>query len=152
MLLYDDTIDAEALIQRGVNVALGSDWSPSGSKHVWDEAKFARFFLDAIGSKISDADVFKMVTTNPGRCLGLRQLGRIEEGAFADFFILRSPIESDNALEIFFSTTDRDVLATIMDGLPIYGNRNFLGQFGLELQRLPRREGSAVADKPKNGG
>jgi len=147
LLLYGDTIDAEKLIQHGLTVALGSDWSPSGSKHVWDEAKFARFFLDAIGSPLADADIFKMVTTNPGRCLGLRRLGRIEEGAPADFFILRSPIESDNALEIFFTTTDRDVLATVVGGLPIYGDREFLEQFDLALQPLPRREGSAVVDK-----
>ncbi len=146
MLLYGDTIDAGTLIGLGVNVALGSDWSPSGSKHVWDEARFARFFLDAIGSEISDAAVFKMVTTCPGRCLGLG-FGRIEEGAAADFFILRSPIESDHSLEVFFSTTDRDVLATIVDGLPIYGNRDFLEEFDLELQDLPEREGSAVEDK-----
>ncbi len=146
MLLYGDTIDAGAFIHRGVNVAVGSDWSPSGSKHVWDEARFARFFLNAIGSEISDADVFKMVTTSAGRCLGLG-FGRIEEGSAADFFILRSPIESDQALEVFFSTTDRDVLATIVDGLPIYGDRGFLEQFELELQSLPEREGSAVVDK-----
>ncbi len=146
MLLYGDTIDAEAFIQRGINVAVGSDWSPSGSKHVWDESKFARFFLKAIGSDISDADVFKMVTTNPGRCLGLR-FGRIEEGAAADFFVLRSPIESDHPLEVFFSTTDRDVLATVVDGLPIYGDRNSLERFELKLQDLPEREGSAVAGK-----
>lgn len=147
MLLYDDTIDVEALVEAGVNVALGSDWSPSGSKHVWDEAKFARFFLAAVGSGVGDADVFRMVTTNPGRALGLPELGRIEEGAFADLFILRSPIESDSALEVFFSTTDRDVLATVVGGLPIYGDEAFLGQFGLHLLRLPRREGSAAANK-----
>ena len=147
MLLYGDTIDAEALLQHGVNVALGSDWSPSGSKHAWDEAKFARFFFDAIGSTISDADVFRMVTTSPARCIGVPRMGRVEEGAFADLFILRSPIESDSALEVFFSTTDRDVLATVVDGLPIYGDAEFLRQFDLELQVLPRREGVAVENK-----
>jgi len=49
MILYDDSIDAGKLINKGINVVLGSDWSPSGSKHVWEEAKFARFFLNAIG-------------------------------------------------------------------------------------------------------
>lgn len=147
MMLYDDTIDVERLIERGINVALGSDWSPSGSKHVWDEARFARFFFNAIGSSISDADVFRMVTINAARCLGLPRFGRIEEGAAADLFILRSPIESDSALEVFFSTRDRDVLATIVDGLPIYGDRTFLSQFGTSLQPLPPREGSAVVDK-----
>lgn len=147
MLLYDDTIDARSLIEAGINVTLGSDWSPSGSKHVWEEAKFARHFFDAIGSTISDADIFRMVTANASRVLDIPKLGCLEEGAFADFFILRSPIESDNPLEVFFSTTDRDVLATIIAGRPIYGRRSFIEQFGFELQGLPAREGSAVKDK-----
>ena len=147
LLLYGDTLDAERLLQGGVNVALGSDWSPSGSKHVWDEAKFARRFLDAIGSTVCDADVFRMVTLNAARCLGSRQLGRIEDGAFADMFIVESPIDSDSALEVFFSTDDRHVLATIVNGVPIYGRRAFLEQFGLPLQNLPEREGSAAKDK-----
>ncbi|HKV09775.1 MAG TPA: amidohydrolase family protein [Thermoanaerobaculia bacterium] len=147
LLLYGDTLDAERLLQGGVNLALGSDWSPSGSKHVWDEAKFARRFLDAIGSTVCDADVFRMVTLNAARCLGSQQLGRIEEGAFADMFIVESPIDSDSALEVFFSTDDRHVLATIINGLPIYGRRSFLEQFDLPLQSLPAREGSAAKDK-----
>lgn len=146
LLLYGDTLDVDALIQSGVNVALGSDWSPSGSKHVWDEAKFARRFLQSVGAAVSDADVFRMVTANAGRCLGAG-LGQIREGAFADLFIVESPIDSDSALEVFFSTEDRDVLATIINGVPIYGRRAFLQQFGLALQPFPRREGSAAADK-----
>ena len=88
-----------------------------------------------------------MVTSNAGRCLGLPHLSRIEPGELGDFFILRSPLESDNALEVFMSTTDRHVRATIIAGTPIYGDRKLLQQFGEPLQRLPRLEGSAVADK-----
>jgi hypothetical protein len=114
---------------------------------VWEEAKFARRFLDAIGSTVSDADIFRMVTVNAARCLGSRVLGRIEEGACADMFILESPIDSDSALEVFLSTGDDDVLATVVNGVPIYGRKTFLKQFGLPLQNLPRREGRAAADK-----
>jgi 5-methylthioadenosine/S-adenosylhomocysteine deaminase len=147
LLLYGDTLDSERLLQSGINVALGSDWSPSGSKHVWDEAKFARHFHDAIGSTVSDADIFRMVTSSAARCLGSQQLGRIDEGAFADMFILESPIDSDSALEVFFAADDRHVLATIVNGVPIYGRGSFLQQFGLPLQSLPVREGTAARDK-----
>jgi cytosine/adenosine deaminase-related metal-dependent hydrolase len=147
MLLYGDTLDVQPLIASGVTVALGSDWSPSGTKHVWEEAKFARYLLNAVGASVSDADVFKMVTTNPGRVLGLPRLGRIEEGAHADFFMLQSPVESDSALEVFFATTDRHVLATVVRGVPIYGDRAFLQTFGKPLQHLPAVEGRAVENK-----
>ena len=146
-VLYGDTLDVESLVAQGINVAIGSDWSPSGSKHLWEEAKFVRFYFEAIGSLVSDEQVFQMVTTNAARCLGLKRIGRIEADCFADFFILRSPLESDNALEVFFKTTDRDVRAVIIGGRPVYGAREFLKKFPLESQPLPRIEGSTVRNK-----
>lgn len=146
-MLYGDTIDVETLLSEGINVALGSDWSPSGSKHVWDEAKFARFYFDAIGSPVTDETIFQMVTTNAGKCLGIPQLGRITVGAFADFLVLRSPLETDNPHEIFLGTLDRQVLATTIGGRPVYGDRKFLKQFSGRLQPLPVLEGSAVSNK-----
>ena len=147
LLLYGDTLDVESLVAQGINVAIGSDWSPSGSKHLWEEAKFVRFYFEAIGSLVSDEQVFQMVTTNAARCLGLKRIGRIEADCFADFFILRSPLESDNALEVFFKTTDRDVRAVIIGGRPVYGAREFLKKFPLDLQPLPRIEGATVRNK-----
>lgn len=147
MLLYGDTIDVETLRDEGINVALGSDWAPSGSKHVWEEAKFARAYFDAIGSPVPDELLFEMVTTNAARCLGMDHIGRIREGALADFFILRSPIETDNPHEVFLGTDDRHVLATIIGGRPIYGDRETLAPFSQELQPLPAAEGSAVRNK-----
>lgn len=152
LLLYGQTLDVEKLVAAGVNVALGSDWSPSGSKHVWEEAKLARFYFEALGSPVSDAQVFQMVTTNAARCLRAESLGRLVEGAFADLFILRSPLESDNPLEVFFKTTDRDVRAVFVGGVPLYGARDYLegfqqAPFRLHLQKLPEREGSSVVDK-----
>lgn len=147
LLLYGDTLDVEVLLAEGINVILGSDWSPSGSKHVWDEAKFARFYLDAIGATVSDEQIFRMVTSNAGEGLGLPSLGRIERGGLGDLFILRSPLESDNPLEVFFATTDQHVQATIIAGRPIYGARDLLGQFTEDLQPLPTKEGSTVVNK-----
>lgn len=147
LLLYGETIDVERLVAAGINVALGSDWSPSGSKHVWDEAKFARFFFEAIGSPVSDLQVFEMVTVNPARCLGTDRLGRLAPGAAADLFILRSPLETDSALEVFFKATDRHVLAALIGGVPLYGDQDFLAPFDLRFQPLPELEGSAARGK-----
>jgi len=147
LLLYGDTLEMEALVNADINVALGSDWSPSGSKHVWDEAKNAKYFFEAIGSIVSDVQVFQMLTTNAARCLGIDNVGRIAAGCLADFFILRSPLESDNAMEVFFKTEDRDVRAVIIGGRPIYGARDFFEPFELELQNLPRVEGTSVRNK-----
>ena len=147
LLLYGDTIDAETLLAEGINVALGSDWSPSGSKHVWDEAKFARAYFDAIGSPVPDELIFRMASVNAARCLRATRSGRIAEGALADFFILRSPTQTDNPHEVFLGTEDRHVLATIIGGRPIYGDRGLLSAYTADLQPLPKAEGSAVSNK-----
>lgn len=165
LLLYGDTIDVETLLARGINVALGSDWAPSGSKHVWDEARFARAYFDATTSPVSknwpvlegrmppmswpvpDQAIFEMVTVNAARCLGTPHLGRIAEDAFADLFILRAELETDNPHEIFLATEDRHVLATIIGGRPIYGDRDFLEKFTQDVVSLPAVEGSAVRNK-----
>ncbi|MCP3966068.1 MAG: amidohydrolase family protein [Lentisphaerae bacterium] len=148
LLLYGDTLDVEPLIEAGINVALGSDWSPSGSKHVWDEAKFARLYFNLTGSTVSDAQIFQMVTTKAAQCLNMTSsFGNITPGTFADFFILRSPLETDNALEVFFNTADKHVRATIVGGCPIYGSKDFLKEFNVSLQNLPKVEGSAVENK-----
>ncbi len=152
LLLYGETIDVEALVAAGINVVIGSDWSPSGSKHVWDEAKFARFYFEAIGSAVSDVQVFQMVTANAARALDNRALdasplGRLVRGGMADLFILHSPLETDSALEVFFKTSDSEVVAVFIDGVPRYGERHFLERFEPRLQGLPRREGEAVAGK-----
>ncbi|QSH41501.1 amidohydrolase family protein [Lentisphaerota bacterium ZTH] len=147
LLLYGDTLDVEPLIEAGINVALGSDWSPSGSKHVWDEAKFARFYFNTTGSMISDTQIFQMVTTHAAKCLSMPDTGSIAPGSLADFFILRSPLETDNALEVFFATEDKHVRATIIGGCPVYGEKDFLKKFKVTLQNLPKAEGAAVKNK-----
>ncbi len=152
LLLYGETIDVEALVDAGIDVVIGSDWSPSGSKHVWDEAKFARFYFEAIGSAVSDVQVFQMVTANAARSLSVHSadaspLGRLVRGAMADLFILHSPLETDNALEVFFKATDRHVIGVFIDGVPRYGEKDFLQRFEPRLQRLPLREGRAVRGK-----
>src|SRR6201996_4524476 len=99
LLLYLDTTDISALIAKGINVCLGSDWSPSGSKHVLDELKFAKYTSDLLGLGISNDDLFKMVTTNPVKTLGISKTGAIREGYDADLFVLRKKNATAGALE-----------------------------------------------------
>lgn len=148
LLLYGQTLDIAPLLDAGVNVALGSDWSPSGSKHVWDEAKFARFLFEALEIPVSDVHIFQMVTTRAARCLKTTGLGQLQVGAMADLFVIKAPFESDSPMEVFFKARDRDVQAVLVGGQPIYGDRTFLAQIdGISVQPLPAIEGEAVANK-----
>lgn len=120
LLLYRDTVDIRRLLERGVNVCLGSDWSPSGSKHVLDELKFARFVNQLLDLQISDRELFRMVTDNPARALGLTQSGSVREGGNADLFVLRRRKEGD-ALTALLDGSDADIDFVMVNGRIVFG-------------------------------
>ncbi len=147
LLLYGDTLDVERLRQAGINVALGSDWSPSGSKHVGRGEVRAAV---SGGDRLDDERCGCVSHGHRQRQPVPRQRGAPGGSRKAPARICSSSkarSSSDNALEVFFTAEDRDVLATIVNGVPIYGRRAFLDQFDLPLQALPAREGSAARDR-----
>ena len=56
LLLYGDTADVSAAKAAGLSIALGSDWSPSGSKNLLGELKIARIVSDHLGGLFSGED------------------------------------------------------------------------------------------------
>ena len=91
--LYGETTDVTAAREQGIAVCLGSDWAPSGTKNVQGELKSARLVSDAQGLGLTDEDLVRMVTSNPGDVLARaygRQLGRIQAGALADLVVIRA--------------------------------------------------------------
>ncbi|QDK81815.1 amidohydrolase family protein [Spirosoma sp. KCTC 42546] len=148
LILYRDTIPIKTLLDHGINVCLGSDWAPSGSKHVWDELKFARHFCDAVSLDISNAQLLAMVTRNPAEALGQAKAGAIETGYNADFFILRKQSARQPALDALLTEDDHSVRSTIVNGRIIYGDENlFVDTLAVDYQRIPATEGTAAAQK-----
>ncbi len=144
LLLYDDTPDFYENIQSNeVILGLGSDWSPSGSKHVWDECKFAEKYLISRGHNPGKVrkDVLKMVTVNAAKLIGTQKIGTIEINKFADFFVLKSEgdIHGDveKALEAFYSLEDERVELVMIAGTPIYGEKNYFDNMRTEYGIVP---------------
>ena len=106
LLLYGDTLDVETLLNEGVLIALGSDWSPSGSKHVLDEARMAKFYLSTLDSDVTNEEIYQMMTVNAAKMIGHPYLGAIKEGNFADLFILDDPNSPEiDGMEALFNTS-----------------------------------------------
>lgn len=159
-LLYSDTINVLEFLNQGVNVALGSDWSPSGGKHVWDEAKFAYDFCKAkypeISSEKHKRTIYKMITTNAVKCLGNDlKLGKIKEDYSADFIIFKMEDNHQSALDALFEGNDDSVSGVIVNGRIIYGDQeiyerlklDFEKQMKVDYQPLPASDGSFAAKK-----
>jgi cytosine/adenosine deaminase-related metal-dependent hydrolase len=126
--LYGQTTDVPSAIQQGVSVCLGSDWGPSGTKHVLGELKVARIVSDARGFGFSDQALVQMVTTNPGdmlqRCWS-RQIGRLMPGAFGDVTVLR-PGNAGNLWSDVVAATEKEVALVVVGGVPRYGDADLM--------------------------
>lgn len=87
--LYGRMAPVAALRQSGVTLALGTDWSPSGSLALLDEARcLARHDRDALGSQLSAAELHRMLTRGPARAVGLQgQVGALAAGEWADLVL-----------------------------------------------------------------
>ena len=136
LILYADTPSYyDYLGDENVLVAIGSDWSPSGSKTVWDECKFAEGLMQELAAdKVNiREDLLRACTVTPARMIGNESVGNIKAGGFADLFILRGERDIadslDNALETFIYTEDAGVEAVVVNGRAVYGEEAFLKTF-----------------------
>lgn len=153
LLLYGETLDVVAAKKAGVNLALGPDWSPTGSKNMLDELKIARRYLDKMkisNRVISDQDLVDMATVNPGKALGLEKtVGRVAAGYAANLLLIdRSTLNAHkNPYTALVRAEQEHVSLVVVNGEPLYGDvpslqaahAEFKDQGELEI--LPRGEG-----------
>ena len=87
--LYGVTAPVAALHAAGVTLALGTDWSPSGSLTLLDEARcLSRYNRDSLQSLLKPADLHRMMTVDGARAVGLQgQVGALVPGEMADLVI-----------------------------------------------------------------
>ncbi|MDO6415836.1 amidohydrolase family protein [Sphingomonas sp. BIUV-7] len=135
LLLYGSTADVAAAKQAGLRIALGSDWSPSGSKNLLGELKIARIVSDHLGGLFTNADLARMVTSTPAEMLGWSgQVGSIERGKKADLLILEGDAPDPHAQLI--DAREDDVLAVVIDGRPRHGRMGFLDFHASRQERI----------------
>src|SRR3989338_2755924 len=151
LLLYGDTLDIPTLLRKGVRIALGSDWSPSGSKHVLDEARMARFYLDMISypnqSPVSDAEIFQMMTTNAAQMIGHPRLGEIKPGNLADLFVIEDPDPRLSPMKSLFYSDVKYIRLVMIRGRAVYGYEDRVRPLEPNVQLLPQIEGEPVLNK-----
>jgi 5-methylthioadenosine/S-adenosylhomocysteine deaminase len=130
--LYGSTTDVPAAIDAGLTLCLGSDWGPSGTRSVLGELKVARLVSDARGWGLSDSDLVRMVTTNPGDVLARpwkRQIGRLQPGAVADLLVIRSTGRPD-PFRALVKARERDVDLVVIGGRAEYGKPSLMAAAG----------------------
>lgn len=119
--LYGNTADVVTFHRMGGVIALGTDWTYSGSANVLRELASADLWnRDYLDGYFSDEDLWKMATINAARTSGTAALiGSLEQGKIADISIFarrerrhhRAVIEAENL----------DVALVLLAGVPLYG-------------------------------
>lgn len=129
--LYGQTTAVPAAIANDVNVCLGTDWGPSGTKNLLGELKVARMVSDRSGWGLSNFDLVAMVTANPGDALSRswgRTVGRLDEGGLADVAVVSR--RGDDPWDNLVAAHEADVQLVVVDGAAVFGTKTLLVDAG----------------------
>ncbi len=126
--LYGTTTDIPAAMNRRINVCIGSDWGPSGTRNVLGELKVAALVSQARGWGLTPMELVKMVTATPGDALAKawkQQAGRLQPKALGDLAVIAAAKGADPFKGILGATED-DVRLVVIGGRPLYGTAELM--------------------------
>ena len=137
LLLYGQTADMSKARAAGVLVALGPDWSPSGSKNLLGELKLAHLVSGLGGDGLSDYDLLALATRSAAKILRWdKQLGTLEIGKRADILVVAG--DSGDGHAHLFTRGESDVELVVINGIPRYGAsqvmRRLLGEAAAQTE------------------
>lgn len=124
--LYGDTATVTGFRNLGVNIALGTDWTASGSMNMLRELACADYLNTHHYSRtFSDYELWSMATSNAAIAMGAQShIGTIAAGYVADITIFDGSQRSDYRAVIEASV--EDVLLVMRGGQPLVGLRDLI--------------------------
>ena len=129
LFMYNKTTDIGYLLEKGVNVAIGTDSPMSGSLNMLEEMRIGRkHFLTEYGKELPDRQIVRMATSNAAKALRLHHNGKLEEGYLADLVLF----DAHGAKDPFSAVVDarlRDVKLVVIEGSPVYGSAEYADVF-----------------------
>jgi len=131
VVLYGATAPVTLMDRLGVNLALGTDWLPSGSMNMLRELACAEY-LNAVhfGDHFSDKQLWEMATTNGAFAIGAeRGLGMIKPGYVADLAIFANGEDTLHGAVVRGHETR--VALVLRGGAPLYGDAELLASAAL---------------------
>jgi cytosine/adenosine deaminase-related metal-dependent hydrolase len=137
MFMFNTTLDVKKLLDKGVNVSIGTDSPMSGGIHLLHEMRFDRaYYLSHYGEAIPDKQLVRMVTMNAAKAFRLAGTGTIAEGNVADLVLFTK--KGDPYASIVDADL-KDVRLVVIGGYPMYGDETFSPLFdslGVEYQKI----------------
>lgn len=122
--IFGKTTNIKLFLDMGVNVCLGTDFSPSGGTNLLEEIKTAKkVYEESYGETLSEARLLAMITENPRKAFRIGNPTGILQGQVADFVVL-----ADDKMETEIQISDKnwkDIDLVVIDGYPIYGSASY---------------------------
>jgi 5-methylthioadenosine/S-adenosylhomocysteine deaminase len=147
LLLYGNTLDIRRAKQAGLRLALGSDWSPSGSKNLLSELKVALAWSEQHGGVFTPRELVTMATIEPARMIGWdAALGSICAGKQADLVVIAG--RAHDAYERLLSARDNDVQLVLIRGEPRFGAARLMKQMQPVVEGAAAFESRGIGGKP----
>ena len=136
--LYGRTADIAAARKTGVNICLGSEWAPSGSKNALFDLKVVdQWNQHKLNGLFSDREIVEMVTRNPAQAVNWKQhAGHLAAGNSADLILLRK--KNRDPYRNLIEATEQDVELVMVDGAPVYGGVDLIQSFHREHTEILR--------------
>jgi 5-methylthioadenosine/S-adenosylhomocysteine deaminase len=136
--MFNKTTNIKMLLDCGINVCIGTDSPMSGGLNLLYEMKFDKALYGKLyGKELPDAQLLKMVTTNPAKAFWLKQNGHIREGYLADLVLFRD--QGDAPASSVVKAELGDVMLVVINGKPVYGNAEYSPVFdklGVSYKRI----------------
>ena len=150
LLLYGGTADVKSARAAGVPVALGSDWSPSGSKNLLNELKIAKIVNEISQIGLSDRDIVAMATSTPAAIVKWGALiGTIEPSKRADITVIAAAPSTDPYAALI-GAKETDVVLVLVDGRPVIGTKDLMSGLGVAGEALALGTDTRVVDYGPN--
>ncbi len=127
--LYGATTPVTFLKASNINVAIGTNWAPTGSLDLLSELACARDFNnDYLASRLTDKELFKMVTINGAKSANMQtEIGQLAVGALADVSLFRG---TDSGYSRVVNAQASDVALVLKAGVPMYGDTDLMDAMG----------------------
>ena len=119
ILMFNVTCKIRKFLAAGINVAIGTDSTHTGSVNLLAEMKYAReVYRKIYGEDLPAKTLFHMVTTNPAKAFWMQdRIGTLDEGKFADILVLNAIHE--DPYEALTRAEPADIRLLTQEGVPL---------------------------------
>ena len=133
--LYGDTARVSMASRLGINIALGTDWMPSGSMNLLRELKCADSFNRTyLGNYFNDKQMWAMVTSNAAAVAKMDDvIGVLATGHQADISIFAGHGKDYRAV---IDAAPADVALVMRGGKVLYGDDNLVGTLATQCDQI----------------